>query len=147
MNRLNPWKKFTPEALAALDKTGVSRRQFLEGSGMLLVGFSMAGLAAQWGIAPSPAAAQNLVAGPGSPQLDSWLLIAADGGVTAYAGKCELGQGMYTAQMQLIAEELTVPFDRVKLTVCDTALTPDQGTTSAAASTPTNFNQNNLALV
>src|SRR5439155_11971824 len=66
--------------------------------------------------------------------------------ISAYAGKCELGQGMYTAQKQLIAEELSVPFDRVKLLVCDTALTPDQGNTSAASSTPTNFNQANLAL-
>jgi nicotinate dehydrogenase subunit B len=66
--------------------------------------------------------------------------------VTAYTGKCELGHGLYTAQMQLIAEELAVPFDRVKLLQCDTALTPDQGTTSGAQSHPTNFNQGNLAL-
>src|SRR5678816_1122611 len=52
----------------------------------------------------------------------------------------------YTAQTQLVAEELSVPFDRVKLIQCDTALTPDQGTTSGAQSHPTNFNQGNLAL-
>ena len=39
-----------------------------------------------------------------------------------------------------------MPFNRVKLTQCDTALTPDQGTTSGAQSHPTNFNQANLAL-
>ena len=39
----------------------------------------------------------------------------ADGTVTAYTGKCELGQGLYTAQMQLVAEELVVPIDRVRL--------------------------------
>ena len=66
--------------------------------------------------------------------------------MTAYTGKCELGQGLYTAQMQLVAEELGVPFDRVTLIQCDTALTPDQGTTSGAQSHPTNFNQRNLAL-
>ena len=48
--------------------------------------------------------------------------------------------------MQLIAEELSVPFNRVTLIQCDTALTPDQGTTSGAQSHPTNFNQGNLAL-
>src|SRR5213078_4007502 len=37
------------------------------------------------------------------------------------------------------------PVDRVKLIQCDTALTPDQGTTSGAQSHPTNFNQANLA--
>ena len=34
----------------------------------------------------------------------------------------------------------------MKLVQCDTALTPDQGTTSGAQSHPTNFNQGNLAL-
>src|SRR5947208_9383373 len=84
--------------------------------------------------------------GAGSNQLDSWIAISADGSVTAYTGKCELGHGLHTAQTQLIAEELSVPFDRVTLIQCDTALTPDQGTTSGAQSHPTNFNQNNLAL-
>src|SRR5205823_5112092 len=79
-------------------------------------------------------------------QLDSWIAIAADGNVTAYTGKCELGHGLYTVQTQLIAEELGVPFSRVKLVQCDTALTPDQGTTSGAQSHPTNFNQGSLAL-
>src|SRR5207245_769539 len=37
-------------------------------------------------------------------------------------------------------------FDRVKLIQCDTALTPDQGTTSGAQSHPTNFNKGSLAL-
>jgi len=83
--------------------------------------------------------------GAGSNQLDAWIAIAADGSVTAYTGKCELGQGMHTAQTQLIAEELTVPFSRVKLIQCDTSITPDQGTTSGSQSHPTNFNQANLA--
>ena len=39
-----------------------------------------------------------------------------------------------------------MPFNRVTLIQCDTALTPDQGTTSGAQSHPTNFNQGNLAL-
>src|SRR5262249_27318160 len=78
--------------------------------------------------------------------LDSWLAIAADGGVTAYTGKCELGQGMQTAQVQLVAEEPGVAVGRVRLIQCDTALVPDQGTTSGSQSHPTNFNTRNLAL-
>ena len=70
----------------------------------------------------------------------------SDGRVTAYTGKCELGQGLYTAQTQLIAEELGVPLDRVTLIQCDTASTPDQGTTSGAQSHHANFNRGNLAL-
>jgi len=116
-----------------------SRRQFLKTSGALIVGFGASGLIARFGISQG-------INGTGSNQLDSWIAIAADGSVTAYTGKCELGHGLYTAQTQLIAEELSVPFNRVKLIQCDTALTPDQGTTSGAQSHPTNFNQANLAL-
>jgi CO/xanthine dehydrogenase Mo-binding subunit len=83
--------------------------------------------------------------GTGSNALDSWVSIAADGNVTVYTGKCELGTGLFTAQTQLIAEELCVSLNRVNLIQCDTALTPDQGTTSGAQSHPTNFNQANLA--
>ena len=82
----------------------------------------------------------------GNAQLDSWIAVGSDGRVTAYTGKCELGQGLYTAQTQLIAEELGVPLDRVTLIQCDTASTPDQGTTSGAQSHHANFNRGNLAL-
>jgi nicotinate dehydrogenase subunit B len=122
-----------------------SRRSFLKGSGALIVSFSAAGLADTLGLAPGSASAQGLN-GPGSAELDSWIAIAADGRVTAYTGKCELGHGLYTAQTQLIAEELSVPFNRVTLVQCDTSRTPDQGTTSGAQSHPTNFNKSNLAL-
>jgi CO/xanthine dehydrogenase Mo-binding subunit len=96
-------------------------------------------------MAPESMLAQRLD-GASSNQLDAWLSINADGTVTANTGKCELGQGLFTAQTQLIAEELSVPLNRVKLIQCDTALTPDQGTTSGAQSHPTNFNQGALAL-
>ena len=66
--------------------------------------------------------------------------------MTAFTGKCESGQGLATAQIQLVAEELCVPLDRVRLVQCDTAITPDQGTTSGQQSHPTNFNKANLAL-
>jgi CO/xanthine dehydrogenase Mo-binding subunit len=56
-----------------------------------------------------------------------------------------LGQGLYTAQTQLIAEELCVPLHRVTLVQSDTEMTPDQGTTSGAQSHPANFNRSNLA--
>ena len=78
-------------------------------------------------------------------QLDSWIAIAADGSITAYSGKEELGQGISTAQQQLVAEELSVPFNRVKLIYCDTALTPDQAHTAGSQSHPANFNSDNLA--
>ena len=143
MNTLR--NEMTPGALAALDESASTRRQFMKRCGRLIVGFSLSGLAVRQSLSTASGAFQHLN-GAGSNQLDSWIAIAADGSVTAYTGKCELGQGLYTAQMQLIAEELSVPFDRVKLIQCDTAFTPDQGTTSGAQSHPTNFNQEDLAL-
>jgi len=129
----------TRDARAALKREGFSRRDFLKSSGALIVGFSMAGQ-------PGTAQFGGPVAGsPPLNQLDSWVAIAADGSVTAYSGKEELGQGISTAQTQLVAEELCVPFQRVKLIYCDTAFTPDQAYTAGSQSHPTNFNQGNLA--
>ena len=142
MNPLN----LTPDAGAALDREGFSRRHFLKGSGALIVGFSITSVAGQIGLETAlaaqgaPAAAQ-----PNPGQLDSWLAIGADGIVTAYTGKCELGQGLTTVQMQLVAEELSVPMQRVRLIQCDTSITPNQGTTSGAQSHPANFNKAGLA--
>jgi nicotinate dehydrogenase subunit B len=126
----------TRDALAVLD-----RRGFLKCAGALVVGFSMSGTEAraQFGNAPIPGS-------PPNNALDSWVAVGADGTITAYSGKEELGQGIATAQQQLVAEELSVPFERVKLIYCDTALTPDQAYTSGSQSHPTNLNHGNLAL-
>jgi CO/xanthine dehydrogenase Mo-binding subunit len=132
------------DAGAALGSAGFSRRELLKGTGALIVSFSLAEVASKIGIAPEPAFAQ-LVGAP-SRALDSWIAIATDGSVTAYTGKCEIGQGLYTAQTQLIAEELDVPVARVKLVQSITGVTPDQGVTSGAQSHPQNFNHANLAL-
>ena len=123
----------------------MKRRDFLKQSGALVVTFSAAGLLPNRGFDVPELVAQGINGAP-SRELDSWLAIAADGSVAASTGKCEIGQGLYTAQLQLIAEELSVPIDRVTLVQCDTARTPDQGTTSGAQSHPANFNEANLAL-
>jgi CO/xanthine dehydrogenase Mo-binding subunit len=136
--------RFSPEARTVLEREGLSRRRFLRGSGALIVGFTTARLAPILGVAPESAEAQATRAT--DSQLDAWLAIAADGTVTAFTGKCELGQGMFTVQTQLVAEELGVAVGRVRLIQCDTARTPDQGTTSGSQSHPTNFNERNLAL-
>jgi nicotinate dehydrogenase subunit B len=129
----------TRDARAALKQAGFSRRDFLKTSGALMVSFSASTtLLHGQGGGPSPGS-------PSLNQVDSWIAIAADGSITAYSGKEELGQGISTAQTQLVAEELCVPIQRVKLIYCDTALTPDQAHTSGSQSHPTNFNQGNLA--
>src|SRR5262249_52847782 len=117
------------------DGMTLSRRDFLKTSGALVVYWASEGSA----LAQGPFDTRNSHVDP--RQLDSWIAVAADGTVTARTGKCELGQGIYTAQLQLIAEELSVPIARVKLIQCDTDVCPDQGTTSGSQSTPTNFNE------
>jgi nicotinate dehydrogenase subunit B len=121
-----------------------SRREFLTGAGALVVSLGSLSQAmgqleqqGQFGTHPSHV---------DPDKLDSWIAVNADGTVTAYTGKCDLGQGIFTAQTQLIAEELCVPLHTVKLVQCDTAVTPDQGSTSGSQSTPTNFNVRDLAL-
>lgn len=138
------WEGWSPEARAALDRAGLSRRDFLHRSGLLVVGFSLAGAAGAWSRSVATLVAQ--APSDRARRVDAWIAIGSDGRVTAYTGKCELGQGLYTAQVQLIAEELCVGIDQVTLVQCDTALTPDQGTTSGSQSHPANFNESNLAL-
>jgi nicotinate dehydrogenase subunit B len=121
----------------------VSRRDFLKASGALVVSFSATAILPPFAKAQGPFDTHPSHIDPA--KLDSWLAVASDGAVTAYTGKCDLGQGMYTAQTQLVAEELCVAVGKVKLVQCDTAVTPDQGTTSGSQSTPTNFNEGNLA--
>ena len=120
-----------------------SRRDFLQNCGALIISFSAGplSLSAQ-GQGPFDTHPSHI----DPEKLDSWLEVGADGIITAYTGKCDFGQGIFTAQTQLVAEELCVPISRVKLFQCDTSICPDQGTTSGSQSTPTNFNSENLAL-
>jgi nicotinate dehydrogenase subunit B len=65
-------------------------------------------------------------------RLDDWLAIQPDGSLLAYSGKVELGTGVRTALAQIVAEELDLPFERVRLVMGDTALTPDEGYTAGS---------------
>jgi len=121
-----------------------SRRDFLRSCGALIVSFSSGPLSLLPLQAPGPFGTHPSHIDP--EKLDSWLAVGDDGIITAYTGKCDFGQGIFTVQSQLVAEELCVRIARVKLIQCDTSVCPDQGTTSGSQSTPTNFNSENLAL-
>ena len=69
-----------------------------------------------------------------NPSLDAWIRIDADGKVTAFTGKAELGQGIRTALTQVVAEELEVPFEQVSLVTADTSRTVDEGYTAGSHS-------------
>ena len=80
-----------------------------------------------------PPSAADAFFGRRSDQVDAWLAIEADGRVTAFSGKVELGTGVSTALAQIVAEELDVPAAQVRLVMGDTARTPPNG----SAATPT----------
>jgi nicotinate dehydrogenase subunit B len=71
----------------------------------------------------------------GTPMLDAWIRIDAQGRITAWTGKAELGTGIRTAFTQIAAEELCVAFEAVQLVTADTALTPNEGYTAGSHST------------
>src|SRR5258705_3031886 len=106
----------------------LSRRQFLKGTGALIVSFNLF---------PTPADlfAQEIV-GPGSEadptQLDSWLAVAPDGMITVFSGKVDLGTGVETALAQIVAEELDVPFSRIHMIGLDTNKAINQGATAGS---------------
>jgi nicotinate dehydrogenase subunit B len=60
---------------------------------------------------------------------NAYLRIDADGHVTCFAGKVELGQGVTASLTQMLAEELEVPYSSVSIVLGDTKLCPwDSGT-------------------
>ena len=103
----------------------LTRRQFLKSSSAVIVGFNL--------LAPVNrvfAQFAKLPSGDLDPtSLDSWLAITPDGLVTFYTSKVELGTGTITALAQMVAEELDVPFDRIKMVQGDTSASIEQGST------------------
>ena len=108
----------------------VSRREFLKTGGALVVGFSLIPLLPEDAAAASGAALKPVAL----DRVESFLAIGADDSITCYSGKVDLGTGMRTALAQIVAEELTVPFEKVHLVMGDTLLTPDQGVTFGSLS-------------
>ncbi|HET6491559.1 MAG TPA: molybdopterin cofactor-binding domain-containing protein, partial [Burkholderiales bacterium] len=66
--------------------------------------------------------------------LGRWLRINADGTVTVFPGKVEIGQGILTALLQIVAEELEVAIERIRLAPASTSYSPNEGMTSGSRS-------------
>ncbi|MGY3441962.1 MULTISPECIES: molybdopterin cofactor-binding domain-containing protein [unclassified Bradyrhizobium] len=109
----------------------LDRRRVLAGGGALIVSFSLRHAVAQEKPAQGPKLPGSLAT---SPDLDSWIRIDADGQITAFTGKAELGQGFKTAFQQIAAEQLDIPFDALKVITADTKLTANEGYTSGSHS-------------
>jgi len=102
-----------------------SRREFVKTLGGGIVVFFAVG-------SESDSAAQ------GSPPKDfnAYLRIGADGRVTCFTGKIEMGQGVITSLAQTLADELEVNLEAVELVMGDTALCPYDAGTWGSMTTP-----------
>ena len=69
-----------------------------------------------------------------TPRLGAWLSILPTGLVDVRSGKVELGQGVLTALAQIVAEELEIDVDRVRMTAAATGSSPDEGYTAGSLS-------------
>lgn len=104
-----------------MNQMNLSRRGLLGLGGALVVSFA----------APRCATAQ--IARARMPdQLSSWIAVQQSGEVVAFFGKVDVGQGIEVAIGQIVAEELDVPFDRVRVVMGDTKLTMNQGGASGS---------------
>jgi len=123
MNAPNPIPEFT-------------RRGFLAGAGALVVSFAIPAEAQESAAPAAPGAEAAKPKLPGSladtPSLDAWIRIDANGSITVFTGKAELGQGTKTSLRQIAAEELEVEPAAIRLITADTALTPNEGYTAGS---------------
>ena len=121
-------------------EAALTRRAMLAGGGSLVVAFSVLPSVLKAQEPGTQGAKPEAQKRPGSldkePMLDSWIRIGADGEVTVFTGKAELGQGIKTAVLQVAAEELVVKPQRITLVTADTQRTADEGYTAGSRSMP-----------
>jgi nicotinate dehydrogenase subunit B len=102
----------------------IPRRDFLKylGGGILILFNPLAGCNLK-----SNAPVQDNQSLP--KDFNAFLHIAEDGSVTCFTGKIEMGQGPVTALAQMMADELDVSYESVKMVMGDTDLCPWDGGT------------------
>ena len=118
--------------MSANTKFAAGRREFLQQSGAIMVGFSLA--PAAFGQQPAPKPARLPGSLNANRMLDNWLRINANGTVTVSTGKAELGQGILTALAQIAADELDVAYERIEMISADTSRSPNEGQTAGSQS-------------
>jgi CO/xanthine dehydrogenase Mo-binding subunit len=111
--------------------TALTRRSMLKSVGALVVSVGMP-ISLETVLSIKAAAAQGAKPPLVPSELDSYIAIDADGTVSAFFGKMDMGQGLFTAIGQIVAEELDVPFKQVKVIMGDTATSVNQGGASGS---------------
>ena len=89
-----------------------SRKTFLKGGGALIVGFSLAGSA----LAGKACGGGADTAGynPDINQVDSWITVGADNTITLKTSQIEVGNGITTGFLQVLAEELSMDMSQMR---------------------------------
>src|SRR5699024_2740631 len=119
----------TDKDIDTTSNTGLKRREFLKGSGGLVIAFSLFGAmpGAQAVTSDHAALNDNGVAPPDPARLYAWLAVHEDNTATLFTGKIDMGTGTMTALAQIAAEELDIAFDRLDVVMGTTSKTVDQG--------------------
>src|SRR6516165_4314499 len=95
------------------DETAMSRRAFLQGTGLLL-GFALTGASTESVFAaPASRVVENEVTGTFAP--NGFIRINPTGAVTLVMPMAEMKQGVYKALSMLLAEELEVELDQIQV--------------------------------
>jgi isoquinoline 1-oxidoreductase len=110
----------------------LDRREFLRlcGGGLLVCAAGAGALVAQ-------ESGRNFGGHQLPQEVSAWIHIDADGKVTVYTGKVEIGQNIRTSLAQSVAEELRTPFASITMVMGDTDLVPWDMGTFGSRSTPT----------
>lgn len=113
----------------------ISRRDLLQRGSVLIVSFAFGGARPRRGSAQQ-AAATDLGKPLDPREIDSFFAFHADGSVTLYTSKVDVGTGLRMALRQMAAEELGISVDRIAIVEGDTARVPDQGGTGGSTGIP-----------
>ncbi|MFX1517791.1 MAG: xanthine dehydrogenase family protein molybdopterin-binding subunit [Promethearchaeota archaeon] len=74
-------------------------------------------------------------AGKAMSRTGSYVQLEPDGSVIFAVGTTEMGQGMITVLSQIVAEELGVEYEKIRMVPVDTSRVPDSGPTVASRAT------------
>jgi nicotinate dehydrogenase subunit B len=118
--------------MTKLEQTSAfTRRSVLLGGGALVVSVGSA-VSLDTLLSIQTAFAQGAKPPLTPDQLSSYIAVNADGTVSAFFGKMDMGHGLFVAIGQIVAEELDVPFKSVKVYMGDTANSVNQGGASGS---------------
>jgi isoquinoline 1-oxidoreductase len=114
-----------PSNFFTTSSTQVTRREFLKRLGLLgggIVVYVSVGDPSAWAQPPA--------------DFNVFFRIGADGRITCFTGKIEMGQGIITSLAQMLADEFVVPLTSVDMVMGDTLLCPYDRGTFGSLSTP-----------